>query len=280
MNGEKHSKINWRFKSKDGLELFAHTFPSPNPPKAVVCLVHGHGEHIERYAHLAEALNQADYTLVGFDLRGHGQSAGKRGHTPSYEMLLNDIDAFLAEVDEYHPDEPHFLYGHSLGGNLVLNYALRRDPNLRGVISTSPWLKLAFEPPAIQISLAKMMDKLFPAFLQSSGLKTADLSRDAAVVRAYEEDPLVHDKISARLFAGIHEAGLWALDHAQDFPLPLLLMHGSADRITSAEASQEFARKAADKTTFKLWEGFYHETHNEPEKAEVFREIISWLDAH
>jgi alpha-beta hydrolase superfamily lysophospholipase len=280
MNEKKQSKINWRFKAADGTELFAHTFPAKNPPKAIVCLVHGHGEHIERYANLAAALNKADYTLVGFDLRGHGQSAGKRGHTPSYETLLGDIDAFLAEADEYHPAEPHFLYGHSLGGNLVLNYALRRKPKLRGVISTSPWLKLAFEPSAIQISLAKIMDKLFPAFIQHSGLKTSDLSHDKAVVRAYEEDPLVHDNISARLFIAMHESGLWALDHAEKFPLPLLLMHGSADRITSADASREFAEKAGEQVTFKLWEGFYHETHNEPEKDAVFQTIISWLDTH
>ncbi len=278
MNEEKNSKINWRFKSQDGTELFAQTFPSKTTPKAIICLVHGLGEHIERYARLAEALNQADYTLIGFDLRGHGKSAGKRGHTPSYETLLTDIDSFLAEINETHPEAPLFLYGHSLGGNLVLNYALRRQTNLQGVISTSPWLKLAFEPPAIQIRLAKIMDTLFPAFIQSSNLKTVDLSRDTAVVRAYEDDPLVHDKISARLFLAMHESGLWALEHAQEFPLPLLLMHGSADRITSAEASQEFAKKAAKRTLFKLWEGFYHETHNEPEQADVFREIIVWLD--
>jgi len=275
---DKQSKIKWRFKSKDGLELFAHSFPSQNPPKAIVYMVHGHGEHIERYEHLAAALNKADYALVGFDHRGHGQSAGKRGHTPSYETLLDDIDAFLAEMDEYYPNLPRFLYGHSMGGNLVLNYALRRNPDLKGVISTSPWIKLAFEPPAVQVFLGKMMDKIFPAFIQGSGLETTDLSRDPEVVRAYEEDPLVHDKISARLFVGMYESGLWALEHASEFPLPLYLVHGSADKITSAEASREFAEKAGDKVTLKIWEGFYHETHNEPEQEAVFKSLIEWLD--
>lgn len=278
MNEEKQSKNKWHFKSKEGLELFAHAYPSKNPPKAIICLVHGHGEHIERYEHLAAALNDADYALIGFDHRGHGQSDGPRGHTPSYETLLDDIDAFLAEVDKDYPDLPRILYGHSMGGNLVLNYTLRRNPELKGVIATGPWIKLAFEPPAVQVFLGKTMDKIFPAFIQASGLETAALSRDPEVVRAYEEDSLVHDKISARLFVGMYESGLWALENAEEFPLPLLLMHGSADRLTSADASREFAEKAGEKVKLKIWDGFYHEIHNEPEQADVFKTIIDWLE--
>ncbi len=277
MREEKRSRINWRFKSKDGLKLFAHAYPSKNPPKAIICMVHGHGEHIGRYEHLAAALNDADYTFIGFDHRGHGQSDGTRGHIPSYETLLDDIEIFLAEIEEDYPDVPRILYGHSMGGNLVLNYALRRTPDIKGIISTSPWLKLAFEPPAIQVFMGKMMDKIYPAFMQSSGLETSSLSRDPNVVRAYEEDPLVHDKISARLFVGMYESGLWALEHAAEISLPLLLMHGSEDKITSAEASREFAEKAGENVTLKIWDGLYHETHNEPEQAEVFSKIINWL---
>lgn len=278
MSDKNRSKIKWRFKSKDGLKLFAHAFPSKNPPKAIICLTHGHGEHLERYKNLAAALNDADYSMIGFDQRGHGQSDGPRGHTPSYETLLDDIDAFLAEVDDNYPDLPRILYGHSMGGNLALNYALRRKPKLLGVIATGPWIKLAFEPPAVQVFLGKTMDKIYPAFIQASGLETAALSRDLEVVHAYEDDSLVHDKISARLFVGIYESGLWALENAEEFPLPLLLMHGSADRLTSADASREFAEKVGDKVKLKIWDGFYHEIHNEPEQADVFKTIINWLE--
>lgn len=277
---EKRSKIKWRIKSKDGLELFVHAFPSDEDPKAIVCVVHGHGEHIERYEHLARRLNDAQYSMIGFDLRGHGQSEGSRGHTPSYDAMLDDIDTFLAEVQKDYPDLPRFLYGHSMGGNLILNYALRRKPDAKGVIATGPWLKLAFEPSRMQVMLAKMMQKIFPAFTQSSDLATDALSRDPDVVRAYEEDPYVHDKLSARLFTEIHNAGLWALEHADEFPLPLLLMHGDADRLTSAEASKEFGEKAKEKTDLRIWEGFYHEIHNEPEKEDVFKTVVEWLDAH
>ena len=279
MTEEKSSKIKWHFKSKDGLELFAHAFPAQEDPKAVVCIVHGHGEHIDRYEHVAAALNQAGYSVIGYDHRGHGQSDGPRGHIPSYELLLDDMTRFRNEVKEYYPNIPQFVWGHSMGGNIVLNYMLRNKPELSGVIATGPWLKLAFEPPAIQIFLGKMMDKIKPDFTQESGLDSAALARDPEVVRAYEEDNLVHGKISARLMVEMLDSGLWALEHANEFPLPLLLMHGSADRLTSADASKDFAAKApADKVTLKIWDGFYHELHNEPEKDEVFKTIIDWMD--
>jgi alpha-beta hydrolase superfamily lysophospholipase len=216
-------------------------------------LVHGHGEHVARYDHVAAVLTEKGYAVLGSDLRGHGKCGGPRGHTPSYEALMDDIDCFSQQVDQRYANLPRFLYGHSLGGNLVLNYALRRKPDLRGVIATGPWLKLAFDPPASQVKLGRLMNSIAPGFTQHSKLDTSGLSHDQAVVSAYNHDPLVHDKISARLFVEIYETGLWALEHAAEFPLPLLLMHGAADPITSAKASQEFAEKAGEKVTLKVW---------------------------
>ncbi len=265
-------------QTSDDLQLYAQAWQPDDNPRGVVCLVHGLGEHSGRYAHVATALNQAGYALLAFDLRGHGKSQGRRGHTPSYDALMDDIANFLAEVEKRNPGIPCFLYGHSLGGNLVLNYALRGNPKLTGVVATAPSLKLAFEPPAIQVALGRGMDKIWPAFVQPNGLDLQALSRDPEVARKYRSDPLVHDRISARLFVGFFEAGQWALDHASQFRLPLLLMHGGADRITSHEASREFAARAGDEATLKIWEGLYHEIHNEPEQAQVFDTLIAWLD--
>ncbi|RME89855.1 MAG: alpha/beta hydrolase [Anaerolineae bacterium] len=267
-------------RTRDGLNLFVQEWAPDSKPRAVVCLVHGHGEHVGRYAHVAEALTAAGFALHGFDQRGHGRSEGARGHTPSYDALLDDIEDFLAQVAENQPNLPRFLYGHSMGGNLVINYALRRRPSLAGVIATGPWLRLAFEPPRLKVTLGMAMNRILPGFTQTSGLETAALSRDPDVVRAYENDPLVHDKISARLFVSMYESGLWALEHAAEFPLPLLLMHGTADRLTSAQASEEFARRADERVTLRLWEGWYHEIHNEPEKEEVFQVMVAWLSEH
>jgi alpha-beta hydrolase superfamily lysophospholipase len=270
----------WSWKSFDGVNMYARGWAPKGKPKAAIALVHGHGEHVGRYEHVAAALTDKGYAMLGFDLRGHGKSGGPRGHSPTYDALMEDIEAFLKQVDERYPGLPCFLYGHSLGGNLVLNYALRRKPDLRGVIATGPWLKLAFQPPASQLTLGRLMNGIAPGFTQNSKLDTKGLSHDQAVVNAYEQDPLVHDKISARLFVAMYESGLWALEHAAEFPLPLLLMHGSADPLTSAKASQEFAEKAGDKVTLRVWDGMYHEIHNEFEKAEVFKVMLDWLVKH
>ncbi len=246
----KHSEF--KFKTFDGLQLFAQSWQPETKSRAVICLVHGMGEHSGRYGHVADRLTQAGYSVSAFDLRGHGKSQGQRGHTPSYEALLNDINSLLNEVDKNFPELPLFLYGHSLGGNLVLNYVLRRQPKFKGVISTGPWLRLAFEPPRFKIILAQITNYIWPSFSQKSGLDTKAISRDPEVVYAYENDPLVHDHISARMFISIYQAGQWALEHASEFPLPLLLMHGGADKIVSIEASKEFAKKIPEKCTFKI----------------------------
>ena len=114
----------------------------------------------------------------------------------------------------------------------------------------------------------------------ANGLALDGLARDPEVIRAYTSDPLVHNKISVRLATGMLDAGEWALAHAAEFPLPLLLVHGTADILTSAKATEEFAASVpAGRCTLKLWEGFYHETHNEPEKAEVLAYMVDWLHA-
>ena len=272
----KHDEF--KFKTFDGLQLFGQSWQPESQPQAVICLVHGLGEHSGRYGHVADSLIQAGYTLISFDLRGHGKSEGPRGHTPSYEALMQDISSLLEVANKQFPQLPSFLYGHSLGGNLVLNYVLRRQSHFKGVIATDPWLRLAFEPPRFKIILAQITNYIWPSFSQKSGLDTKAISRDSEVVYAYENDPLGHDHISARMFVGIYQAGQWVLEHASELSLPLLLMHGGADKLSSIEASKEFDRKIPKKCTFKIWDGLYHEIHNEPEKEEVFKFLIDWLN--
>lgn len=282
--------IEFTRKSPDGLEFYFQGWQPEQAPCGVVCLVHGLGEHTGRYAHVAAALNDVGYAVLGFDLRGHGKSGGLRGHTPTYDTLLDDIGRLLDEAAARYPGVPRFLYGHSLGGNLVINYALRclstlsgeeRSRRVAGVISTSPGLRVTNPLPPLQVALAQVMNKLQPGLQMANGLALDGLARDPEVIRAYTSDPLVHNKISVRLALGMLQAGEWAIAHASEFPLPLLLVHGTADKLTSAKASEEFAAKApAGLCTLKLWEGFYHETHNEPEKAEVLGFMIAWLRQH
>jgi alpha-beta hydrolase superfamily lysophospholipase len=260
--------------------LFARAWVPETPVQGVVCLVHGLGKHSGRYAPLAARLNAGGFAVLAFDLRGHGRSGGKRGHFV-YADALDDVARLVGEAQRRFGDAPRFLYGHSLGGNLVLNYVLRRpSENLRGAIASGPWLRLAFEPPAYKVFLARSVGKLWPTLLQPSGLQPKDLSHDPAVVKAYVEDPLVHDRISAGMFLEAYQAGLWALEHAADLGLPVLLMHGSEDRLTSAEASREFCQRAGGQCTFRLWEGMYHEVHNEVGKEEVYCTVLDWLTRH
>lgn len=270
----KYTDVQW--KSIDDLTLVGRSWEPDGASKAVVCLIHGLGEHCGRYAHVAAALTEASFAVLAVDKRGHGRSEGKRGFIPSYEALMADIDLLLDQAGTRHPGKPRLLYGHSLGGNEVLNYALRRRPALAGVVATSPGLRTAFDPPAVQLAAGKIMNRLYPGFTMANGLDVTAISRDPAVVAAYQKDPLVHDRLSARLGVELLATGEWAIDHAADFPAPLLLMHGTGDRITSHLASGDFARTAPD-CTLKLWEGLFHETHNEPEKEDVLSTLVAWL---
>ena len=267
-------------RSKDGLALVGREWRPVGEARGVVCLIHGLGEHTGRYAHVAAALNKEGYAVLGLDLRGHGRSEGQRGFTPSYDALLDDLDLLLEEARRRFPSSPLFLYGHSLGGNLALYYPIRRRPALAGVVASSPQLRLAFQPPAWKTTLGRLLFNAWPSFSMPSGLERAALSHDPAVVRAYAEDPLVHDRVTPRLGIGLIDVGLWLLKHAAEFPLPLLIYIGSEDRLESAEACREFAAKVPGDCSLKIWDGLYHETHNEPQQAEVLAFMIQWLKAH
>ena len=165
-------------------------------PKAVVCLVHGVGEHTSRYAHVAEAFGKEGYAMMGADLRGHGRSGGARGHISSIEDFMQDIDNLLEQARKHYPGLPILLYGHSLGGILVLHYGLIRKPSVKGIIATSSGLHNAVEQQKIKVVMAKVLGTLIPSVTLASGLDAKAISRDEKVVQAYINDPLVHDKMS------------------------------------------------------------------------------------
>ena len=269
-------------RSSDGLLLHGSAWLPDADPKAVVCLVHGQGEHSARYAELATALTYAGFALLASDLRGHGRSAGPRGHTPSFDSWLDDLSLLLDEASTRFPNTPRFLYGHSTGGTIVLGYALRRrpPPSLRGVIASSPWLRLATTPPAYLTAAASALNRLWPSLALSSRVTPESLTRDPEKLRAIASDTLAHSRISSRMYFSANDTGRWIIEHAHDFPLPLLLMHGTGDHVTSHTASEEFASHAKGDVTLKLWPGFHHELQNEPERQDVFRYVVDWLSAH
>lgn len=271
---------NFTLTAKDGKSLYGGEWLVENP-KAAICLVHGLGEHIGRYEHVAEFLNANQISFFTTDLRGHGQSEGKRGHTPSHDMLLDDVEELLMYARAEYNDLPLFLYGHSLGGNIVTNYVLKKNTNeLAGAIISSPWLQLAFEPPSFQIKLAKFFSGIFPALTQPNGLDVAHLTNDEVVNQAYANDPLNHNKISTRLFTEAYHEGLWTLENTRKNKIPLLIYHGSEDQITSPEASKLFAERIGEQASYHQWKGIKHEPHNDVKKEEVLEMILAWVSAH
>ena len=271
-------ELNW--KSKDGIDLFGRVWePSERKPKAVICHVHGLGEHSGRYVHVAQAFTKAGYAMLCFDLRGHGRSGGERGHISSIDDYMQDIDSLFEQARSRYAGLPILLYGHSLGGILVLNYGLRRKPDVKGVIATGSGLHTALEQQPIKITLARVLGALIPTVAMPSGLDAKMLSHDPSIVEMYVNDPLVHDKVTLGFGRNMIGATRYALDHAAEFSLPLLLIHGKEDKIAFPSSSIEFAAPLKEKCTLMLWDGLYHEVHNEPEKAEVLDAMTIWMDA-
>lgn len=246
-------------------------------PRALVLLVHGLGEHAGRYRAWAERFNKAGISFRSFDLPGHGQSAGRRGVMPPLEKVYDMLDRILEGISADLDGVPLFIYGHSLGGGLVLNYLIRRKPEVRGAIVTSPWVRLTEEPPRAKVLLASLAKRLMPNMTQPSGLNINSLSRDREVAGLYRSDPLVHGMISAGLFASMNDAAEETLARASEISCPLLLAHGRDDMITSPSGSVEVAGSAPS-AILKLWEGGYHELHNDLIRDEHFDFIIEWID--
>lgn len=268
-----------QWKTPDGTNLHVYSWNGLKAPKGVICLVHGLGEHAGRYTHVAQALTDAGYEMLGFDLPGHGKSDGKRGSTGSYEKLMEHISRLLSEAHRAYPGLPRYLYGHSMGGNLALYYLLRQKPAVQGAIITSPGLQPGQTVAPAKLFLGKIMCRLAPQFTMSNGLDLMNLSHDPQVIQVYQDDPLVHDKISAEMGINMIRNGAWIIDHAAECKVPLLLMQGSADHLVPPTATQSFAEKATGcSLTYKIWDGFYHETHNEPQKSQVLQTMIDWLD--
>jgi alpha-beta hydrolase superfamily lysophospholipase len=264
-------------KSLDGLSLFARIWESGDDSLGAICLVHGLGEHSGRYGDLAASLNANGWAVLAMDMRGHGMSGGRRGHITSYGALMDDISILLAEAGGRFPDLPRFLCGQSMGGNLVINYALRRTSAIAGVIASSPLLRTAAPPPCWKSWLGRFLRPVLPLLPLCNEIRAEDLSRDLDVVRAYRIDPLVHDRLTLR-FYDVLLAGEWAIRQASDLSVPTLIMHGDSDRVTSIGASREFSSAAGDICTLKEWEGFYHEIHNEPGREQVIEYLLEWLE--
>eukprot|EP01068_Selenidium_serpulae_P005472 Selendium_serpulae@DN4041_c1_g1_i1.p1 len=248
--------------------------------------------------------------VFAVDLPGHGKTTGmKPGYAPNCSYFWDTVDELLDRAESEHPGLPMFLFGHSMGGNVAANWVLRRGgveaqkdeksdartaagdsptrssaalgaPRLKGVVLSAPWLRLAFAPSGFDLFLAKAFR--WTKITKGNGLKTCNLSHDEEEVRKYEQDPLVHDKVSPSVFCGMTESGEWALANAPRFPagLPLLLLHGTDDRVTCCKTSEKFASSLKGDVTFAPMDGLRHECHNESlaDRERTVALVGDWLN--
>jgi len=269
--------MDFNIKLKSGQVLRGIITSPGEKVRAIIIFVHGLGEHIQRYYHWAELLAGEEIGFTGMDLPGHGRSDGVRGNIKNYSRTDEMLEILLDNVSKTFPGLPVFIYGHSLGGGIVLDYILRKKPAIKGAIVTSPWLKLSFEPEKSKIVLASVMRFVLPGLTQPSGLVVNHISHDKEVIDKYLTDPLVHNKISVSLFYNAMRAGRLSLENAAGLSIPLLIMHGGDDLICSQEGSRTFASKSG-MADLKIWDGGYHELHNEPFKTDVFAYLIRWIN--
>lgn len=249
-------------------------------PKGVVVLVHGLGEHCQRYEHLATHLNEAGYALSSMDLPCHGQSDGIRGHVDSFD----DYDSAVLMLHEHtkmrYPNTPLFLLGHSMGGLIATKFLLAHQDKFAGAMLSGAAIQSPQEPPAWQVIIIKTIAKFFPK-TPVLALDASAVSRDPAVVEKYMNDPLVsHAKLSAQFLVSMTDAMDFCKDEAKFINLPLKIMHGSADVMTSPIGSQLLHDTVGSKDkTITLYDGLYHEIFNEPENEQIFSEIVDWMGA-
>ena len=269
-------KTYW-LQSPTGKKLFYQSWHGEHDPKAIICIVHGFAEYSNRYAQMAEVFTRQGFHVYAFDRIGHGQSQGKRGHVDRYDHLLNEVDMLLDLAKKDFPEVPLFIYGHSQGGNITLNYVLRRQPNVAGAIATGSWIYLGDSPSSFMQGLLTVLVRIFPRLAVPTGLKPEDISRDDEEVRKYREDPAVFSKITLRTAFEMFQGSEYLKQKHTSYT-PLLIMHGSADKICLPKGSKEFVANFTGTIQYKEWPGRFHEIHNEHNREEVFQHTVDWIN--
>lgn len=268
----------WMQPALDGTLLFARAWEPAAPARGSVLITHGLGEHSGRYWHVVQRLTDAGLRVLTWDLRGHGRSEGPRGDIPRYHVLTDDLRE-VCRIATSGPG-PLFLYGHSLGGQITLNFAAAHRPDAAGLIITSPWLSIVFRPSPLKLALAWIATHVWPSFTQETDLDATRLSRDLDFLKAMPDLDLVHHRLSARMYRALTAGARRALLEAAALPYPVLFVHGDHDPVTSLGATEQLygAMQTTDKTLLVV-PGAFHETHNDLCRESVLAQIVAWITA-
>ena len=267
------------FSGSNELDFYYQSWLPRGEARAVVVIVPGFSDHCGRYDSLVETLIRHGMAVYSYDLRGHGRSPGQRGHIEQFDDYRQDTHTFIQFVSARHPALPLFLFGHSLGGLIALDQGLHNPVGLSGVISSAPLLG---NPPVAPIKAVagRIFSKVWPSFSMPVGLDETSISRDPATVQAYRDDPLVHGLGTARLATEIEETVAETQANAYRFQPPLLIYFGSNDRLINPQDSQRFYNnvRSTDKEII-IYEGGYHECHNDIHNERVGIEVAQWIEA-
>lgn len=263
--------------TSDGLKLHTEAW-LPESPRALLLISHGYAEHLERYQPLASYLVGEQVAVYAVDHRGHGKSEGERANVRVFREYIDDLKRFIEQLREQHQGLPRFLLGHSMGGVIAAQMVLEYPLVLDGLLLSAGFFQNAVKVSPLLMSVSGIAAKMLPS-LPTVKLDTSLLSRDAEVVRRYNDDPLVYTGgTKARQAKEMLAAGEYVLKHAANIKMPTLVMHGTADRIADPAGSQNFydAISSTDKA-LKLYDGYYHEILNEIGKEAVYEDIIHWI---
>lgn len=250
-------------------------------PRAIVLLAHGYAEHAGRYNHVAKRLTDAGYALYAIDHWGHGRSDGTPGFVPRFSAFTDGMAELLTLVEVNHGDTPRLLLGHSMGGLIATLFLIERQQAFVAAALSGPAILPAAPPSRFTVWISRFLSRFFPR-LGVLALDAKGVSRDPAVVAAYQADPLVYPgKIGARLGKEFMDAMAAAQAGAPEITLPILIQHGEADRLTAPDGSRYLFEhvSSADKL-LKIYPGLFHEIYNEPEQGVVLDDLVGWFDAH
>ncbi len=269
-----------RYTGSGGRSIYFQCWEPEIAPAAVLLVAHGAGEHSARYQHLAQYFTGHNYAVGALDHNGHGYSEGIPGHLNSFEDYLHDVAILHRKLAARFPGVPMFFLGHSMGGLIACNYLLNYQSDFVGAVLSGAAIKTDLEPGRLQMALLRLCAWLLPR-LGILRLNAAGVSRDPEVVRNYAQDPLVfHGKMSARmcreLFAGMHSVQT----EAARISLPVLILHGGADVMTSPEGSRFLDQHISSRDkTLKIYPGLFHEIFNEPERIAVLDDVLHWCES-
>ncbi|MBN2160792.1 MAG: lysophospholipase [Spirochaetes bacterium] len=265
------------FIGKGGTEIFFQSWSVENP-KGILVISHGVGEHSGRYFNIIKQLKGSRTSIYALDHRGHGKSGGKRGHVDSFMDYVYDLKLFIDLIKEENSNMPLVLLGHSMGGVIACKYAMTYSEDINALVLSSAGFIASVEVAGWKKSFGKVFSRYAPAFTMATGLDAKLLSHDADVVDAYENDRLVHGKVSARWYIEFVASGQECLVRAPELRMPLFVFHGKDDKIVDYRGSEAvFKSSSSTQKELHLFDGLYHETMNEKQNAKVLKTVAQWI---